>query len=55
MSNFLNTTPAESTDATINANSGSSNPLVTPAAQTLKPIDLSCPETLLSHRTLSAR
>lgn len=40
MSNFLNTTPTQSADAMLNANSGSSNSLVTPAAQTLKPFDL---------------
>jgi hypothetical protein len=58
MSNFLNTTPAESTDATINANSGSSNPLVTPAAQTLKPIDLStikAEKSLSLHKSLKTR
>ena len=58
MSNFLNTTPAESTDATINANSGSSNPLVTPAAQSLKPFDLSAikaEKSLSLHKSLKTR
>ncbi len=41
MSNFLNTTPTQSAVATLNANSDSSNLLVTPASQSLKPVDLS--------------
>jgi hypothetical protein len=58
MSNFLNTTPAESTDATINANSDSPNPFVTPAAQSLKPFDLSAikaEKSLSLHKSLKTR
>lgn len=58
MSNFLNTTPTQSTDATMNANSDSANPLVTPAAQTLKPFDLSAikaDKSLSLHKSLKTR
>ena len=58
MSNFLNTTPTQSTDATINANSDSSNPLVTPTSQSLKPIDLSAikaDKSLSLHKSLKTR
>lgn len=41
MSNFWNTTPTQSADAMLNANSNSSNLLVTPASHSLKPVDLS--------------
>ena len=58
MSNFLNTTTAQSTDAPLNANSETLNPLVTPASQALKPLDLSAIKTdksLSLHKSLKTR
>jgi hypothetical protein len=58
MSNFLNTTTAQSTDTPLNANSDLPKPLVTPASQALKPLDLSAIKTdksLSLHKSLKTR
>lgn len=58
MSNFLNTTTAQSTDAPQKANSEAPNPLVTSASQALKPLDLSAIKTdksLSLHKSLKTR